>query len=501
MGLLGSLFGSWSARKEQKRARSYALEDYARGREDYVKDRADERAYSEKRQADDRAYLEGQRAEDRAYNERLTASDRVYAEEKAARDRKIQAEMTAEERAYSEKRQAEDRAYAASLRDDDRAYFASLRDEERRYLASKTAEDRAYALKMAKEDRARFEADRLKWQAEADKRAEKSAASAGIDFARLRDEATKAGFNPLTALMAGLGGNYDRRVNYETIGGTNTATPAPGSFVSQSSYGGGSSYSGGSSYAGGGQSAVIAPTIASNASNGAAFLAGGASYSSPGFGYSGSSTPMISSSGFVAEAVDSAIDTLFNRPAARSDRVVNQIREVMAEEQAIRDTLSRWPGRDFGFDLTRVQPFQPAVTSRVPPLRQRGADAVTASRAADRIAATTTGKPKAPDIWFGGPKATTNPGYTSGQDLENEYSEWANVLLIPKVTNDFGDFVADYISDNTGYDPRNVGRRWKAAREAERAKPKRNPRPMVRPERNPAINRYGAWAYVPDFMK
>jgi hypothetical protein len=42
--------------------------------------------------------------------------------------------------------------------------------------------------------------------------ANKSAKAQGVDFQKLRDDATAAGFNPLTALMAGGTGGYQRQV-------------------------------------------------------------------------------------------------------------------------------------------------------------------------------------------------------------------------------------------------------------------------------------------------
>lgn len=115
----------------------------------------------------------------------------------------------------------------------------------------------------------------------------------GVDYVKLRDDAQAAGFNPLTALLAGGGAGYQRQFN-----------------------------------------------------------------------------PALSSGAFIAEAVDRAVDTVFNRPSG-PDPVVSQarVRELTRSANDAR-AVSRPPG-SFGFALTDQRPFgaertlhQPAISSR-----------------------------------------------------------------------------------------------------------------------------------------
>lgn len=244
--------------------------------------------------------------------------------------------------AQAERQLASDRAYYAKALEGDRAYGRKLTAEDRRYAEGRTAADRAYLAKLAAQDRAAFDADQSARVRESAKFERMQAASRGVNFAKLRDDAIKAGFNPLTALS--LASMYSTEVDYENP---------------REVYAAGSAYAGGSS-----------PVVASNPGTGAvgpmsspAPIGG---FQSSGAGYVSPSTPTLSSGSFLAQALDNGIQTYFNnRNDTSGDWLEANTARKSAAVEAAREILRQTP-RDFGYSLTKVQPYRPAMEYAAP---------------------------------------------------------------------------------------------------------------------------------------
>lgn len=238
---------------------------------------------------------------------------------------------------------ASDRRYAASQLKADRAYSEARLADERRYAKGVTRDDRAYARNQYRAarrdfvadrqyDRSVYSADRRDQQALSNKLARATAASRGIDFQRIRDDAQAAGFNPLTALQ--FAQNYATDVNYELVGGV-----YPG-------YGGGAPGvpSAGTTAASPGSVPVSQPAPAM-------------AYSSPGSGYQSSYAPAFASNEFIADALESGAQAYWDY------RVQDEQELRSIEQQVVQGYLDRMhsaqnPYQDFGFQ-TRQQPFEP----------------------------------------------------------------------------------------------------------------------------------------------
>lgn len=273
-----------------------------------------------------------------------------------------------DQRRYADTRLKADRAYAARLLDNDRRYTRNnfIRDRdydrkiqlddrvnERAYLASRLADDRAYAETQISADRREFITDRDAIQANSERLAEKSAASRGIDFKRLRDDAVAAGYNPMTAL--GMAHAYSTNIDYvdgRTAYSNRAAFQPQGAGYNASMAGGGG---------GGGTSAApVSSPITSGVPAAGGFTAAGA-------GYQGQFGSSLSTGSFIADALNRGIDTWFNRPAEK-DVLAESLRHAMQQrevQQAQSDMRA-----DFGYDLTRQQPFKPAVTVQTAKLAQ-----------------------------------------------------------------------------------------------------------------------------------
>jgi hypothetical protein len=235
---------------------------------------------------------------------------------------------------------AQDRAAAASKQD--RQYYLKDKQKDRQYAAALTKADRAYAERLARKDRvlalgdkardaAAFRADRSGQQKLANTLAERQAASRGLDFAQLRDDAIKAGFNPLTAL--GFANSYSREIDYHETGGT---------------------YSGGSAQPG---STAVMPSHEASPGN----------FVSSGSGYASSFAPRLSSGDFVAQALDAGISTYFNSVSEQDDVTYQTIANQVASGQIAREVARNSPGQNFGFDLTKTRPYKPATAQYTAP--------------------------------------------------------------------------------------------------------------------------------------
>lgn len=244
---------------------------------------------------------------------------------------------------------ADERIYAAKLTKEDRDYAKAVTADNRQYAEGLTGSDRAYAAKLSKLDRANYLADkaadlaaykkdRAAMQKAANLRAEAAAESRSLDFSQLRDDAIKAGFNPLTALQ--FAQSYSREVDYHDVG-----APYSGVGAGPTSASAGGSQSG---------ATVSGQTFAAPAAPSA--------YSTVGSGYTGDSMPVFSSAPFIADAVSGGIETFFNAQSEADEQMYRDVVGQVARGQLARQAAAAIP-RDFGFDLSKVRPYRPSYAA------------------------------------------------------------------------------------------------------------------------------------------
>lgn len=325
-GLIGGIFGRNSERKAAQKQRAFAREERDTSREAYLADRGNERRYMAKQTAADRRYDARRVASDRKYVEQLTAKDRRYAEK-----------MLFGDRDYARKVTLEDRAYA------DRVYRA----DRRRAAADKALDRRVY------------QRDRGNLQRLADRQAERTAASRGIDFARLRDDAQKAGFNPLTAMQ--WASAYDTTKGYGVMGDAYSGSASPASRVlpgTTTAAGGGG---------GGGTPVIQSPSAGSS-------YAPSSGFQTSGGGYGSSGLPAFASSE-LGSSLGELIDTGLNWFNHKDDAKYEAIADQVARGQLAREYERQTP-RAFGYSLSKVEPFRPSIAVSAPPLRGVGFDLV-----------------------------------------------------------------------------------------------------------------------------
>lgn len=262
------------------------------------------------------------------------ASDRKRKDDKTARQFSLR--LLKEERAYNDKNTIKDRAYAEGQT-----------QNERDYIAKRLAEDRAYSRTEGDRDRDLYEKDRDFMQGRSDRYARATAKSRGIDFTKLVSDARAAGINPMTAMS--MAGAYSTEVGYQPQGGVYNNGPA--FFNSGAGYGTG----GGGS--GGGGAVQSTPSIG----------AGGSVSSGGGYGSGGTQMPSMSSGSFVADAVARGVDTYFNE-TERLDSEAEAIRQQVQDGYTRRRIMAETPGQNFGFDMSKVVPFQPQVGAITPVL-------------------------------------------------------------------------------------------------------------------------------------
>lgn len=279
---------------------------------------------------------------------------------------------------YARKITKNDRAYAAKLTASDRAYAKEQLLGDRAYAEKISARDRAQALALRAQDVREYKADRADMQKLSNELAEESAASRAIDFKALRDDATAAGFNPLTAL--GFANSYSRAVDYNLAGG-----PMSGGQL------------------GGGGTAVPLSSPSGSQTVGSTAAATGA-YQGSGNGYSSQSLPVLSTGAFIAEALGEAANTFFNDRAAQDDVTYQTIADQVAAGQIAREVARQTP-RDFGFALSKVQPFEPGVKYTPTPVIP---------------------SQSAPDLWHPGFETDKQPVQTL--PLTGGYSIWGSTV-------------------------------------------------------------------------
>lgn len=330
--VVGALLGSRDNKKQRKatsreneKARGQADKEWRRAREAYHVDRQNERNYLGKKTTEDRKFAENLTAKDRAYAEKMLFGERDYA-------RKI----TTEDRAYNERMLSKDRKYAESV----------YEKEKRDLKNSKTVDQRLYKQ------------DRAKMQAVADKQAIRTAASRGIDFERLRDDAVKAGFNPLTAMQ--WASAYSTETGFGVMGDVYSGSASTPSQTIPGRAAGGSTVA-----AGGGSGGAGTPMVSS-------IVPGTSGFSAPGGGYGvAQEVPAMSSSSFLAEALGELVDTGYNMWTERQERQERGRAEYIADQvargQLAREYDRRTP-RNFGYNLAKIEPFRPAVSVYAPPV-------------------------------------------------------------------------------------------------------------------------------------
>lgn len=261
--------------------------------------------------------------------------DRRHAENYAA-------QMLRRDRRYADRLMHNDRRYLKREKLSERRYAEKVTRGDRRYMERRLREDRNYSEAALRDDRHAYKADRRHMQQVSNKLAEKTAASRGIDFARLRDDAMKAGFNPLTAMN--MAHAYSTDVNYTAAGDVYNNGPA--FFNSGAGYNAGSTSGGGS---GGGTGRSSAPMSGGVAAGG---------FQAPGAGYTGSAQPVLSAGSFIAEAMERGIDTWQNTPPDYDPELLSirdQVRLGLERQRIAAETP-----RDFGYDLSKVAPYRPA---------------------------------------------------------------------------------------------------------------------------------------------
>lgn len=330
LGAIGNLAGGILNRSS---AKSQAIKD---------------QQYNDRIRGEDRDMYAWDREELRRYAEKQTVKDRRYAESQRDNERNYARDVLVDDRVYDRKLQLADRQYERNLAE------KNLKND-REYLRQKQDAQRRYDDKLYQEDIAQYKKDRGLMQDKANTLAEKSAASRGIDFVKLRDDAVKAGYNPMTALSmahaystnvdyAVQGGVYSPRANYQTdnLGYSPTSTTT-----------GAGARSGGGG--GGAPAGAVMPSSMPAAGN----------FSSPGSGYSKGFEPALSAGTFVQDAVNRAVDLWSNRPEQR-DPLADALRNAFQQDQMADEVRnSQIPG-DFGYSLTKQQAFQPEATVGVP---------------------------------------------------------------------------------------------------------------------------------------
>lgn len=296
----------------------------------------------------DRRWFKEDRKSERDYAEDLTTKDRQYAESQKLNERQYAQEVLLDQRAYDRSRDQ----YRIEV---DRA---ALKDD-RKYMEGRLDGDRAYMEKMRDHDLNTYKVDRNNMQIHANKLAEKSAASRGINFTKLRDDAIAAGYNPMTALS--MAHAYSTNVDYQVQGGVYS----PGANYTVTGAGYGATSGGG---AGGGVGSSGGGGAAPGAVMGSHMPAAG-NFSSPGSGYSSQFNPALSSGSFVREAVDRAVDTWSNRPVEK-DPLADALRSAFQQDQMAQEVRDSQIPQGFGYDLTKQKQFQPEATigvSAIPP--------------------------------------------------------------------------------------------------------------------------------------
>lgn len=274
------------------------------------------------------------------FGKKENSNNAKLAKKMAKKDFERLQKIRAEDRDWYEDDRSDERSYAAQQLAKDRAYAEGQILKDRQYaekmLGKTTAEARVYAEQQRKLAEGRFKTDRKDMQSLADRQAERAAASRGIDFKQLRDDAISAGYNPLTAMS--MAHAYSTDIAYGTVGDV---------------YGGGGELTAGvGGYSPGGSSGMMPMSGG---------VAPGGGFQTSGMGYTGTQLPpLMSSAGFIAEAVARGVDNWFNSPPPQDQEAQAVMRDV--QSRIIRAEAAASTPRDFGYDLTKIEPFRPMVS-------------------------------------------------------------------------------------------------------------------------------------------
>lgn len=323
--LVGGFLNRRSARKQQGRAEEQSAAMTKEQRRWYLRDRQS----------------------DRKYDLRLTRNDRQYAEQMRDNERRYAANVLADQRSVDRQREIRQRRYDEKTTASDRAYMAQQKRQQNKYDAA-----------MYKRDITRYDTDRDRMQNRSNRLAEKSASSRGIDFIKLRDDAVKAGYNPMTALS--MAHAYSTQVDYSLQGGV--YSPRANYTTSNQGYSPLSQNSGGGASGGGSGGAAPGAVMPSHNTAPGSFSAGGN-------GYQSQFNPALSSGSFIQEAIERGVDGWSNAKV-QSDPLADALRRATQQDQMaseVRDAQVP-QGRGFGYALTEQQPFQPSGKVGVPGL-------------------------------------------------------------------------------------------------------------------------------------
>ncbi|MGA0614184.1 hypothetical protein [Paracoccus sp. KR1-242] len=293
------------------------------------------------------------------------------------------------------------RRYDAGRTVNDRKHAAQVRNEERAYQRTRLANDRAYDERRMHEDRAYAREDRANMQALTDRQAERTTASRGIDWQKLRSEAEAAGFNPLTAMS--MAGAYSTEVGYGVAGAPYQAAPG--------------NVSGGVGYNGGGSGPVASATT--------------------GGGYSSSFVPAMASGSFAQEAfgqLGAVADNYFNTP--ERDVLADSLRTALNTRAVAEARAVQNPPQSFGYDLQKVKPFIAAKSSSAPQMSKINAPQPAASD--DAVT-----PPKLPLTVAGYPFKPTG----AFSDVEAAESRYGDLVSLPYGVLSFGSDVAANLMD------------------------------------------------------
>lgn len=310
-------------------------------------------------------------------------SNRNIARDQAAQD-------YARDLAQYKKAKKNDRDYAYRVTQRDRAYAEKIAASDRKYAEGIAAKERKLALSDEARRLQEYKDDRDFLQGRSDRYAKATTASRGINFQKLRDQAVAAGFNPLTALQ--FANQYSTEVGYGVVGGPASGQAAGGAGVPV------------------GGTSVVGSTVAPSQ----AFQSGGAGYGA---------VPAFTSNAFIGDALGAGVDAYFNAVAEDKAQYENIAAQVAAG-QLERYRASMTP-RDFGYDLSKIQPFQPDVTSGYSHMQQP-----------DHFVAAT-----------GIPIALT-PNRTSAQEVSDRYGDlaedaWGIGLAVEDGARNVGSYVAN----------------------------------------------------------
>lgn len=293
----------------------------------------------------DRQWFKEDRKSERDYAEDLTTTDRRYAERQRDNERRYAEKVLLDQRGYDRSRdQYRIEVERKALLDD------------RKYMEGRLSNDRTYMDKKRNEDIAQYSKDRDLMQGRSNKLAEKSASTRGIDFVKLRDDAVKAGYNPMTALS--MAHAYSTNVDYQLQGGVYS----PGANYTAT----GPGYSATSGGAGGGVGSSGGGGAAPGAVMGSHMPAAG-NFSSPGGGYGSQFNPALSAGSFIKEAMDRAVDSWSNQPVQK-DPLADALRNAFEQDQMADQVRDAQIPQGFGYDLTKQEAFQPEATVGVPAL-------------------------------------------------------------------------------------------------------------------------------------